>query len=80
MLATLQAQFDAEGDLDWRVSVDSTAARVHQHDAIARRSVNPSGRSASTGLSHTGGDRMARVHAADGRSPVITASAGPAVA
>lgn len=48
VLATLQAQADAAGDLDWRVSVDSTASRVHQHGATAARSVSgPS--------SHTGG-------------------------
>ena len=48
VLAALQAQADAEGELDWRVSVDSTIARVHQHGATAARSVSgPS--------SHTGG-------------------------
>ena len=48
VLATLQAQADTAGELDWRVSVDSTASRVHQHGATAARSVSgPS--------SHTGG-------------------------
>ena len=48
ILAELIADADAVGDLDWRVSVDSTTARVHQHGATARRS--------SAGpLSHTGG-------------------------
>ncbi len=48
VLAQLQADADARGELDWRVSVDSTIARVHQHGATAARcSSGPS--------SHTGG-------------------------
>lgn len=48
VLAALQAEADAAGDIDWRVSVDSTIARVHQHGATAARcSSGPS--------SHTGG-------------------------
>jgi transposase len=48
VLARLQADADARGELDWRVSVDSTIARVHQHGATAARcSSGPS--------SHTGG-------------------------
>ena len=48
LLAVLQAQADAAGEVDWRVSVDSTIARVHQHGATAARcSSGPS--------SHTGG-------------------------
>ena len=31
MLATLTAAADAEGLIDWSVSVDSTIARAHQH-------------------------------------------------
>ncbi|HKG50217.1 MAG TPA: hypothetical protein VKB14_07250 [Actinomycetales bacterium] len=34
----LQARADAAGKVDWRVSVDSTVARVHQHAATLRRS------------------------------------------
>lgn len=37
VLAALQVQADARGELDWAVSVDSTIARVHQHGATARR-------------------------------------------
>ena len=48
VLAGLQVAADAEGGVDWRVSVDSTIVRVHQHAATARRS------SASLS-SHTGG-------------------------
>jgi transposase len=48
VLTTLQAQADARGEIDWRVSVDSTIARVHQHGATAARvSTSPT--------SHTGG-------------------------
>lgn len=48
VLAELVAGADADGELDWRVSVDSTTARVHQHGATAARSQGgPS--------SHTGG-------------------------
>ncbi|OKJ63470.1 transposase [Streptomyces sp. CB02009] len=35
--ATLLAQADAEGDLDWVVAVDSTIVRAHQHAAWARQ-------------------------------------------
>lgn len=48
VLSALQVQADAAGEIDWRVSVDSTIARVHQHGATAARSsVIPT--------SHTGG-------------------------
>jgi transposase len=48
VLTALQIQADARGEIDWRLSVDSTSARVHQHGATAARSQGgPS--------SHTGG-------------------------
>jgi transposase len=48
VLAELQADADAAGEVDWRVSVDSTISRVHQHGATAARCMSgPS--------SHTGG-------------------------
>jgi transposase len=46
VLAALQAE--TAGEIDWRVSVDSTISRVHQHGATAARST-------SGPLSHTGG-------------------------
>ena len=56
VLSALQAQADADGELDWRVSVDSTVARVHQHAATAGRTAASSGgRSSASLLSHTGG-------------------------
>lgn len=48
VLLALQVQADANGEIDWRVSVDSTVARVHQHGATAARS-------ALVPTSHTGG-------------------------
>jgi transposase len=48
VLSALQAQTDARGDIDWRVSVDSRIARVHQHGATAARSSQPA-------TSHAGG-------------------------
>lgn len=47
VLAALQAEAHAAGTLDWRVSVDSTISRVHQHGATAARSA--SGPSSYTG-------------------------------
>ncbi len=37
ILAALQAQGDAQGRIDWVVSVDSMTSRAHQHAAGARR-------------------------------------------
>jgi transposase len=48
VLTVLQAQADARGEIDWRLSVDSTIARVHQHGATAARSTGGP-------TSHTGG-------------------------
>ena len=48
VLQALHVAADAWGELDWRVSVDSTIARVHQHGATAARSSQPA-------ASHTGG-------------------------
>ena len=48
VLTALQVQADARGEINWRVSVDSTSSRVHQHGATAARTLGgPS--------SHTGG-------------------------
>jgi transposase len=49
VLAVLHAEADAVGEIDWRVSVDSSSSRVHHHGATAKRSSEgPS--------SHTGGE------------------------
>ena len=48
VLAELIADADADGQVDWRTSIDSTIARAHQHATNTARSVSgPS--------SHTGG-------------------------
>jgi transposase len=47
ILAAVIAHADAEGDLDWRVSVDSTVVRAHQHATNAAR--NETGPSSYTG-------------------------------
>jgi transposase len=44
ILSRLHAAADAAGELDWKVSVDSTIVRVHQHGATAARSSAPPGR------------------------------------
>ena len=36
VLTALQVQADANGEIDWAASVDSTIARVHQHGASAQ--------------------------------------------
>ena len=38
VLAVLQSDADAAGRIDWKCSVESTIARVHQHGATAARS------------------------------------------
>jgi transposase len=37
LLAAVQADAHAAGEVDWHVSVDSTIARAHQHSATAKR-------------------------------------------
>ncbi|MET8830640.1 hypothetical protein ABZX40_34770 [Streptomyces sp. NPDC004610] len=37
MLRAAQAKADAAGDIEWLVSVDSTAVRAHPHAAGARK-------------------------------------------
>ena len=41
--ARLIAQADAAGDLDWKVSVDSTVNRAHQHATNLGRVERPAG-------------------------------------
>ena len=42
LLAALQADADAAGELDWNVSVDSSVIRAHQHAVTAKR-LDPAG-------------------------------------
>ena len=48
VLTALLVDADAAKEIDWRVSVDSSSVRVHQHGATAARTV-------SSVPSHTGG-------------------------
>lgn len=50
--AQLVADADANGDLDWTVSVDATINRAHQHATSMARVERPVGRQAA---GHTGG-------------------------
>jgi transposase len=63
VLAVLQAEADAAGEIDWRVSVDSTTSRVHQHGATAKRS---SPGSSGEPSSYTGGEVESQETAAAG--------------
>lgn len=45
MLAEVQKQADANGKIDWVVSIDSTIARVHQHGATLARDTGGSAES-----------------------------------
>jgi transposase len=68
VLAALQAEAETAGEIDWRVSVDSTISRVHQHGATAARST-------SGPLSaHRGLGGMTRIHACGRTNRTITPS------
>jgi len=49
VLATVQANSQRRGDLDWTVSVDSTITRVHQHGATLARGTGGSAELQKTG-------------------------------
>ncbi len=53
VLVVLQAEADAAGEIDWRVSVDSSSSRVHHHGATAAR---PAMGSSEASSSYTGGE------------------------
>jgi transposase len=64
LVAAVQSDADAAGELDWLVSVDSTVVRAHQHAAGARRdadtlpeleAVEPAGAEVATVPAGTGG-------------------------
>jgi transposase len=69
ILAILQAEADAAGQIDWRVSVDSTSSRVHQHGANTTRS-------SEEPMSYTGG-RTELQETASAAGPVATAGSLP---
>lgn len=49
LLQHVQAEADADGDIDWNISVDSTVMRAHQHAAGAPKAPPPAPRGASKG-------------------------------
>jgi transposase len=55
LLAAVQADAEAAGDLDWDVSVDSTIVRAHQHSATARRVLPGDLEASGTACDLTGG-------------------------
>ena len=69
VLAILQAEADAAGEIDWRISADSSTSRVHQHGATATRS---SGEPSS----YTGGEVESQETISAGRPSRAVAPAG----
>ena len=73
ILAALQAEADAVGDIDWRVSVDSSSSRVHHHGATAKRS-------SEAPMSYTGGKIESQETEPQRRAMVPTRTVGSAAA
>nr|WP_199917964.1 IS5 family transposase [Streptomyces virginiae] len=69
MLAAVQVEADAAGDIDWLVSVDSTVARAHQHAAGARKKGQGAGDEVHDhALGRSRGGLTTKIHlACDGR-------------
>ncbi|MFE4257647.1 IS5 family transposase [Streptomyces sp. NPDC056883] len=68
LFTALIAQVDAEGDLGWVISVDSTVVYAHQHAAGARRQGTPHGEPADHAIGRSRGGLTTKIHlAADGR-------------
>ncbi|MFE5624613.1 IS5 family transposase [Streptomyces virginiae] len=63
VFTALLAQADAEGDLDWIVSVDSTIVRTHQHAAGARQK-GPRRRARDHALGGSRGGLTTKIHLA----------------
>nr|WP_203602567.1 IS5 family transposase [Streptomyces coelicoflavus] len=81
ILAAVLAAADADDDIDWTVSVDSTVVRAHQHAAGARKKGAHSGEPVDHALGHSRGGLSTKVHlAADGhaRPLAFTVTAGQA--
>ncbi|MCM9077130.1 IS5 family transposase [Streptomyces spororaveus] len=81
ILASVLAAADADDDIDWTVSVDSTVVRAHQHAAGARKRGRPAPASSDHALGRSRGGLSTKVHlAADGgaRPLAFTVTAGQA--
>ncbi|WP_328458748.1 IS5 family transposase [Streptomyces sp. NBC_00386] len=68
VFTALIAQADADDDLAWAVSVDSTIVRAHQHAARARKKGAPAGKPADHAIGRSRGGLPTKIHlAADAR-------------
>uniref|UniRef100_UPI0035E40EF3 IS5 family transposase n=1 Tax=Streptomyces physcomitrii TaxID=2724184 RepID=UPI0035E40EF3 len=68
VLTALMARADADEDLTWAVSVDSTIVRAHQHAAGARKKGPPAGEPHDHAIGRSRGGLTTKVHlAADDR-------------
>ncbi|MFE7978145.1 IS5 family transposase [Streptomyces shenzhenensis] len=68
VFTALMAQADADEDLNWAVSVDSTIVRAHQHAAGARNKGAPAGEPGDHAIGRSRGGLTTKIHlAADGR-------------
>ncbi|MFD5897109.1 IS5 family transposase [Streptomyces sp. NPDC060366] len=67
VFTALMAQADADEDLNWAVSVDSTIVRAHQHSAGARGKGAPAGEPHDRAIGRSRGGLTTKIHlAADG--------------
>ncbi|WP_203237581.1 IS5 family transposase [Streptomyces sp. CdTB01] len=68
VFTALVAQADADEDVSWAVSVDSTIVRAHQHAAGARKKGAPAGEPDNHAIGRSRGGLTTKIHlAADGR-------------
>ncbi|MET9862701.1 IS5 family transposase [Streptomyces smyrnaeus] len=73
VFTALVAQADANEDLAWAVSVDSTIVRAHQHAAGARKKGAPAGEPDDHAIGRSRGGLTTKIHlAADGRCRPLT--------
>lgn len=64
VFTALSAQADAEEDLGWAVSVDSTVVRAHQHVAGARKKGAPAGEPDDNAIGRSRGGLATKIHLA----------------
>ncbi|MFB6889700.1 IS5 family transposase [Kitasatospora sp. NPDC056327] len=82
VFAAVLAAADADGDIGWAVSVDSTVCRAHQHAAGARKGrLRPRRARADHALGRSRGGLSTKVHLAsdsNARPPALVLTAGQA--
>ncbi|MFG2409841.1 IS5 family transposase [Streptomyces brevispora] len=64
VFTALMAQADADEDLNWAVSVDSTIVRAHQHAAGARKKGAPAGEPHDHAIGRSRGGPTTKIHLA----------------